>query len=115
MLGTHALTSGPFGETYTCRPRDGEDLETTLAAAIDLLPADLYNGEPTPIDFELEEELGEIVDLQPKDGTVREGSFFLDWSKGLMQILDGSAVPVTVRKGRSGDGVPESTSGSSAS
>ena len=104
VLGTHALTSGPFGETYKCRPRDGEDLEAALATAIDLLPADLYNGEPTPIDIELEEEL---VDLQPKGGTVREGSFFLDRSKGLMQMLDGSAVPVTVRKGRTGNGVPE--------
>jgi N12 class adenine-specific DNA methylase len=28
VLGDHALTSGPFGETYTCRPRAGEDLET---------------------------------------------------------------------------------------
>ncbi|MBB5278207.1 N12 class adenine-specific DNA methylase/adenine-specific DNA methylase [Rhizobium rosettiformans] len=107
VLGTHALTSGPFGETYTCRPRDGEDLEAVLSAAIELLPADLYDGEPTPIDIDLEEELGEIVDLQPKGGTVREGSFFLDRSKGLMQMLDGSAVPVTVRKGRTGEGVPE--------
>ena len=107
VLGTHALTSGPFGETYTCRPRDGVDLEAALATAIELLPADLYDGLPTPIDSDLEEELGEIVDLQPKGGTVREGSFFLDRSKGLMQMLDGSAVPVTVRKGRSGDGVPE--------
>ncbi|MBT9372667.1 lactate dehydrogenase, partial [Rhizobium sp. CSW-27] len=51
VLGTHALTCGPFGETYTCRPRDGEDLETALADAIELLPADLYDGEPTPIDI----------------------------------------------------------------
>ncbi len=39
VLGTHALTSGPFGETYTCRTRGGEDLETALVAAIKLLPA----------------------------------------------------------------------------
>ena len=107
VLGTHALTSGPFGETYTCLPRDGEDLEAVLAATIDLLPADLYDGEPTPIDIDLEDELGEIVDLQPKDRAIREGSFFLDRTKGLMQMLDGSAVPVTMRKGRSGDGVSE--------
>ncbi|MDP9762507.1 MULTISPECIES: DEAD/DEAH box helicase family protein [Agrobacterium] len=107
VLGTHALRSGPFGETYTCLPRDGEDLEAVLAATIDLLPADLYDGEPTPIDIDLEDELGEIVDLQPKDRAIREGSFFLDRTKGLMQMLDGSAVPVTMRKGRSGDGVSE--------
>ncbi|MDO1585479.1 DEAD/DEAH box helicase family protein [Rhizobium oryzicola] len=107
VLGTHALTSGPFGETYTCRPRDDEDLEAALAAAIDLMPADVYDGEPTPIDMDLEDELAEIVDLQPKDGPVREGSFFVDRAKGLMQMLYGSAVPVVVRKGRKGDGMSE--------
>ncbi len=107
VLGAHALTSGPFGETYTCLPRAGDDLETALTATIDLLPADLYDGEPTPIDIDLEDELGEIVDLQPKDRAIREGSFFLDRSKGLMQMLDGSAMPVTMRKGRSGDGLSE--------
>lgn len=107
VLGIHALTSGPFGETYTCRPRAGEDLEVALTGAIDLLPADLHDGEPTPIDIDLENELAEIVDLQPKGSAVREGSFFLDRAKGLMQMLDGSAVPVAVRKGRSSDGIPE--------
>ncbi|MDH0117808.1 DEAD/DEAH box helicase family protein [Rhizobium pusense] len=107
VLGHHALTSGPFGETYTCLPRAGEGLETALAAAVDLLPVDLYDGEPTPIDIDLEDELGEIVDLRPRDSAMREGSFFLDRSKGLMQMLDGSAVPVTMRKGRSGEGMSE--------
>jgi len=107
VLGTHALTSGPFGETYTCRASDGSDLEAALAAAIDLLPADLYDGEPTPIDIDSEDELAEIVDLRPKDSPVREGSFFVDRDKGLMQMLDSSPVPVTVRKGRTGDGISE--------
>jgi len=107
VLGTHALTSGPFGETYTCRPRDDVDLEGALAAAIDLLPAGLYNGEPTPIDIDLEDELADIVDLRPTDSSIREGSFFIDRAKGLMQMLDGVAVPVTVRKGRTGDGISE--------
>lgn len=107
VLGTHALTSGSFGETYTCLPRAKEALEAALAAAIELLPADLYDGEPTPIDIDLEDELGEILDLQPRDSGIREGSFFLDRSKGLMQMLDGAAAPVTVRKGRTGDGMSE--------
>lgn len=107
VLGAHALTDGPYGETYTCLPRDDVDLEAALVSSIDLLPADLHDGEPTPIDIDLEDELGEIVYLQPKEGPVREGSFFLDRSKGLMQMLDGAAVPVTMRKGRSGDGVSE--------
>ncbi|MBW8299996.1 MAG: hypothetical protein K0M60_10375 [Hydrogenophaga sp.] len=74
VLGPHTLTSGPFGETYTCRARVGEDLEATLAAVTDFLPADLYDGEPTPIDIDLEDDLGEIVDLQPRDVAMRPRS-----------------------------------------
>ncbi|HQS45135.1 MAG: lactate dehydrogenase [Rhizobiales bacterium 24-66-13] len=107
VLGEHALTSGPFGETYTCRPRRGEDLDTALAAAITRLPEALYDGEPTTVDAGIEDadEQG-AVDL-PSDRHVREGSYFFDQAQGLMQILDGEAVPVKVRKGRSADGVPE--------
>ncbi|TCA32863.1 lactate dehydrogenase [Rhizobium leguminosarum bv. viciae] len=107
VLGDHALTSGPFGETYTCLPRAGEDLEAALQEAIALLPEGIYDGEPTPVDIDLEEELDDIVDLRPANGLIREGSFFIDNGRGLMQMLDGSAVPVTVRKGRSGDGISE--------
>jgi len=107
VLGTHAANSGPFGETYTCRAPAGDDLDAALTSAILLLPTDLYDGEPTPVDIDLEDELAEIVDLRRNDSPVREGSFFVDRAKGLMQMLDGSAVPVVVRKGRSGDGIPE--------
>lgn len=107
VLGDHALTSGPFGETYTCRPRAGENLEAALQEAIRLLPEGCYDGEPTEIDIDLEDELGEIVDLRPDDRQVREGSFFVDSRGGLMQILDGTPVEVQVRKGRTGDGIPE--------
>ncbi len=107
VLGDHNLTSGPFGETYTCRPRAGEDLEAALQEAIRLLPEGRYDGEPTAIDIDLEDELGEIVDLRPENRQVREGSFFIDISRGLMQMVDGAPVEVKVRKGRTGDGIPE--------
>ncbi|AVH45562.1 lactate dehydrogenase [Agrobacterium tumefaciens] len=107
VLGDHSLASGPFGETYTCRPRPGVDLETALDAAISLLPEDLYDGEPTAIDIDLEDELGDIVDPRSSGSKVREGSLFIDKARGLMQMIDGAPVSVTVRKGRSADGVPE--------
>ena len=107
VLGNHALTSGPFGETYTCAPRAGEELETLLTAAIDLLPEDIYDGEPTTIDLDIEDELAEIVDLRPDNGNVREGSYFIDIRHGLMQIVDGVAIAIKVRKGRTGDGISE--------
>ncbi|NTD32291.1 lactate dehydrogenase [Agrobacterium tumefaciens] len=107
VLGTHALTSGPFGETYTCLPKPGVDLEAALSAAILLLPEDLYDGEPTEIDFDVED-AGEnvIVDL-PSERHVREGSYFFDRAHGLKQVIDGEQVTVKVRKGRSADGIPE--------
>ncbi len=107
VLGTHTLTSGPFGETYTCRASAGVDLETALEAAISLLPQGRYDGEPTSIDIDVEDELGEIVDLRPGNEKVREGSFFNDNSRGLMQMLDGVPVEIKRRKGRSADGMSE--------
>ncbi|GEO86854.1 hypothetical protein GCM10007920_37920 [Ciceribacter naphthalenivorans] len=104
VLGTHALTSGPFGETYTCRPRPSVDLETALNAAISRLPEALYDCEPTSIDIDLESELGEIVDFRPGSSKVREGSFFIDTRRGLMQMVDGAPVEIKVRKGGGGDG-----------
>ncbi|ULJ82749.1 DEAD/DEAH box helicase family protein (plasmid) [Rhizobium sp. C104] len=106
VLGTHALTSGPFGETYTCLPPDGQNLGTDLDAAIRLLPEGLYDGEPTEIDLDLDDDGDRVVEL-PVDHRAREGSFLFDQSRGLMQIIDGEPVTVTVRKGRTGEGLSE--------
>lgn len=107
VLGVHALTSGPFGETYTCLPNAGADLESVLAAAITSLPDDLYDGEPEPIDFDAEDEAPSAQAAGGGSHTAREGSYLLDTRHGLMQVLDGSPVAVTIRKGRSADGIPE--------
>ncbi|MBD3849121.1 DEAD/DEAH box helicase family protein [Bosea sp. SSUT16] len=107
VLGTHALTSGPFGETYTCLPRAGEALESLLPAAIALLPEAIYDGEPDVIDADRDED-DESVDLvSPADRHVREGSYVADKVHGIMQVLDGRPVAIKVRKGRSAEGVPE--------
>ncbi|RTM09681.1 MAG: lactate dehydrogenase [Hyphomicrobiales bacterium] len=107
VLGTHALTSGPFGETYTCLPRKGEDLAAALDAVISLLPEDHYDGEPTEIDFDLEAAVDKAPVNLPSERHVREGSFFFDNVQGLMQVIDGEPVAVKVRKGRCADGMPE--------
>ncbi|MCW8060505.1 DEAD/DEAH box helicase family protein [Agrobacterium tumefaciens] len=107
VLGTHALTSGRFGETYTCLPRQGEDLPTALSKAISFLPEDRYDGEPTEIDFDLEDAVDRASNDLPLSGQVREGSFFFDSVNGLMQVIDGEPVAVKARKGRSADGIPE--------
>jgi N12 class adenine-specific DNA methylase/adenine-specific DNA methylase len=107
VLGTHALTSGPFGETYTCLPRDDDNLEGALSAAISLLPEALYDGEPTPIDFDLEDDVDRQADGLPSGRHVREGSFLIAKNTALMQMVDGVPATITLRKGRSSDGVPE--------
>jgi hypothetical protein len=107
VLGAHMLASGPFGETYTCQSRDDEDLGAALAAAVNLLPESIYDGEPSVIDADLEDGADQADADLPGDRHVREGSYFFDPSRGLMQVLDGAAVAIKVRKGRSADGIPE--------
>ncbi|MBX9462820.1 MAG: lactate dehydrogenase [Aquamicrobium sp.] len=106
VLGRHATTAGPYGERYTCLRRDG-DLEADLNTAILRLPNAIYDGEPAAIDLNLELG-GTLTDIaKPEDAHVREGSFYFDASKGLMQVLDGKPAPVRVRKGRSSEGFSE--------
>ncbi|MHA7777881.1 Eco57I restriction-modification methylase domain-containing protein [Roseibium sp. M-1] len=106
VLGRHTTSSGPFGETYTCLSNDG-DLEVELDAAILFLPEALYDGEPDAIDFDLELHPASIDVARPEEPHVREGSFFFDASKGLMQVIDGKPASVPLRKGRSDEGFSE--------
>ncbi len=104
VLGKHAIVSGQYGETYTCLPL-GCDLETALSEAIERLPAAIYGGEPESVDFEMEDEVADAMAERPDDPRVREGSYFIGKGTALMQVVDGLAVPVDVKKGRAGDGV----------
>ena len=106
VLGRHATTTGPFGETYTCLAFDG-DLEADLEDAILSLPDAIYDGEPADIDVDLKLGTTQTDVARPEDAHVREGSFVFDASRGLMQVLDGQPAPVPVRKGRSGEGFSE--------
>ncbi len=104
VLGTHASTSGPFGETYTCLPRPGVDLASALSHAISLLPEAIYDGEPEAIDRDDIDGAGE---LPPNAPAIREGSYFIASNTALMQMVDGVPVTLPLRKGRSADGVPD--------
>ncbi len=104
VLGIHATTSGPYGETYTCLPQRGVDLEQTIAAAIRLLPEAIYDGEPEAVDPETDP--GDAHEFDKPEGQgIREGSFFVGKNQALMQMRDGEPVTITVRKGRSAEGV----------
>ncbi|WP_136620300.1 MULTISPECIES: lactate dehydrogenase [Mesorhizobium] len=110
VLGTHATVSGPYGEAYSCLPHPGADLERAITAAISLLPEAIYNGEPAEINDEIDhdaEPSADPVDALPEGAGVREGSFFVAKNAALVQMIDGVAVTITVRKGRASEGVPE--------
>ncbi|MFC3726197.1 helicase-related protein [Neoaquamicrobium sediminum] len=111
VLGDHALRRGIYGpdETYACLPRAGVDLDAALSAAILALPEALYDGEPEIIEADAGDEDACASDLATgaADISIREGSYFVAKNTALMQMVDGEAVTITVRKGRGSDGVPE--------
>lgn len=106
VLGAHAATSGPFGEAYTCLPHPGVDLASALSHAISLLPEAIYDGEPEAIDLD-GDDLDGAGESLPNAPAIREGSYFIASNTALMQMVDGVPVTITVRKGRSADGVPD--------
>ncbi|MCT9000681.1 N-6 DNA methylase, partial [Chelativorans intermedius] len=106
VLGIHATTSGPFGETYTCLPRPHVDLERALGAAIRLLPEVIYDGEPKAVAPETDAGDAHEFD-QPEGQGIREGSFFIGKNQALMQMRDGEPDTITVRKGRAAEGVSD--------
>ena len=105
VLGIHALTSGPYGETYTCNPRRGADLGVALAAAVNRLPEAIYDGEPEAVDPDADIDTAQVAAATAGGATIREGSYVVGPGTALMQILDGAPVVVKVRKGRSTDGI----------
>ncbi|KUM24420.1 lactate dehydrogenase [Mesorhizobium loti] len=107
VLGTHATTSGPFGETYTCLPHPGVDLAEGLADAICFLPEAIYDGEPDCVDLDADDANDAAGGEGGDSPAIREGSYFIAPNTALMQMVDGAPVIVPVRKGRSADGVPE--------
>ncbi len=112
VLGRHALMSGPFGETYTCLPRQGAGLDAALSADINLLPKALYDGEPTGIDFDIEDADDHgVIDLPALH--VREGGFFFDNSRGPHAGHRRRARRREDPQGGSADGVPEKQCGPS--
>jgi N12 class adenine-specific DNA methylase/adenine-specific DNA methylase len=106
VLGEHALRRSIYGadETYTCLARVGTDLANALTTAIQQLP--LYDGEPETVGLnDAEPAIG--AQHEAEVAAVREGSYFIGKTGALMQIIDGEAVPIKVRQGRSTDGIFE--------
>lgn len=106
VLGTHALASGPYGEAYTCLPRADTDLDEALAAAILHLPQAVYDGMPEAIDPD-DCEATVRGTREEYGSSIREGSYFIGSNGALMQVIDGTAATIKVKKSRSADGIFE--------
>jgi N12 class adenine-specific DNA methylase/predicted RNA methylase len=106
VLGTHALASGPYGEAYTCLPRVGTDLGEALAAAVLRIPECVYDGEPEAVG---PGHAHPAVDDRGDERRIwiREGSYSIGANGVLVQIVDGEAATIKIRKGRSTDGIFE--------
>jgi N12 class adenine-specific DNA methylase/adenine-specific DNA methylase len=111
VLGEHALRRGIYGtdETYTCLPRPDVDLDAALATAIQALPEAIYDGKPEDCGPDVDDSGDDPASTatMPNGATAREGSYFIGKNAALMQMVDGEAVTITVRKGRGGDGVSD--------
>lgn len=103
VLGEHALASGPYGETYACLPRPDVLLEDALTATTLRLPDAIYDGDPETTGFDGDE--AQTVVASAAGVSIREGSYFVGKNTALMQVVDGTAVTIAVKKGRNADGV----------
>jgi len=104
VLGTHGRTSGPFGPVYTCRGEAGDDLAHMLALRLNTCRADIHITPELPVVPRTA--AGRLVVGTAAEGaTVKEGSYLVLDSQ-LVQVVDGVPVPVAVRSGKDGDGIP---------
>ena len=104
VLGLHGRTSGPFGPTYTCHYCPDVSLEADLRAALERLPRGIHVPQNAPA-ARRPEAPRVAVGTAAEGATVKEGSFLvLDGQ--LVQAVGGGPVPVPVRAGSGGEGIP---------
>mgnify|MGYP000252249813 CR=1 FL=1 len=104
VLGRHARTTGPFGPTYTCQPVPGIELATALPEALAVLPRSIALPPAEPV---ADAVLPDVeVGTAATGAAVKEGSYLVAPAGQLLQIVDGTAQPVTIRSGRGGEGIP---------
>ena len=104
VLGRHGRTSGPFGPTYTCRGRADDNLADLLATRLHWCGVDLPVAPASPLAPRTA--AGRLVLGTAAEGAaVKEGSYLV-LDGHLVQVVDGVPVPVAVRSGAGGDGIP---------
>jgi N12 class adenine-specific DNA methylase/adenine-specific DNA methylase len=118
VLGEHGQRRGIYGPdpTYTCRARPNDPpLEELLDAALARLPRDIFTSVQSPPEDDAGDETvraGTAAEPAPAEAggaSIKEGSYFVDNAGHLMQIVNGAAAPVAVKKGRGGEGITPKT------
>ena len=107
VLGRHAQRRGIYGPglSYTCRPvAPAAPLEDLLDQALARLPAGVITTQPSTEEDD-DHELAPRAGTAAEGATIKEGSFVKGKDGRLCQIIDGTAVPIEIRRGKSGDGI----------
>ena len=104
VLGRHGRTSGPFGPTYTCRGDAGPVLAEALGRALACCPESIHTPPDAPV-AQRPEASRIVVGTAAEGATVKEGSYLV-LDGHLAQVVDGVPVPVAVRSGAGGEGIP---------
>ena len=106
VLGTHALASGPFGETYTCLPQAGADLARRWpprSCSFRKPSMTASRKRSAPVDAEPGGRRSEAHDARSDP----RGQLFHRPNGGLMQMVDGEPVTIKVRKRPHADGISD--------
>jgi len=104
VLGTHGRTSGPFGPVYTCRGSTDGNLQATLESVLARCPEGIHTPPVAPV-ARRPEAARLQVGTAAQGATVKEGSYLVLDSQ-LVQVVDSVPVPVSVRSGKDGEGIP---------
>ena len=100
---------GPKSPTKGNRARPNDPpIEQMLDVALARLPRNIFTPSPQrPVAVEEDNESDETVraGTAAEGATVKEGSYFVGQSGRLMQIVNGTAVPAAVRKGKGDEGM----------
>ena len=104
VLGAHGRTSGPFGPVYTSRGSTDGNLQLTLESVLARCPEGIHTPPDVPVARRPEASRVQ-VGTAAQGATVKEGSYLVLDSQ-LVQVVDGVPVPVPVRSGKDGEGIP---------
>ncbi len=104
VLGEHAWTSSQYGPVYTCRAREGVDVEAALGRALAVLSEGVRLPAPDLPKADRPKAARIVVGTAAEGATVKEGSYVLI-GDALHQVLDGEPRPVSVKSSTVKEGI----------